>query len=673
MTDFSCLIDRALLPTSSLSPARLPISRTSPLSAPPSAGLPPTPGRSSPSKQPSMSGMRRRTSETPGIATRIPSVVSPTAPPPQDLGESTWRTSADAPLPLNVSSGLRCLDPREGAGTPGAPGDISHLGALQLGSLIITNGTASPAPSSRHSRQKKSEDLNEEGYFTASEGRLSQDSKSRADLSSGSDQFLSSNKPHAAPGHLNLHHRSVSRDASEIAQKYLAEIPHSPFSADRHSQTSVYSQATHAAEDVNLPKPLRSVTSKPSRFSLRGLRRGQASLSNIRHGFSSESTDLSATSVESYDLPPPRVTPAAVCFNVTEPLKQEVEFEFPASQSIGSKKLQKRKVSSLFIPGSGLFQSSKSSLNENPENESTKTKSPVEPSPLSPHLHNKHHRRTFSERRELTHSSSRLFSGILSFRKRTNKEDAENELSITHESHELDINHSDMPLPVPNIQERKQSPSVRRSHSLAQLESTQQQQRPQMVERESFAGHAEALLRQRFDHHETTSSAYHPGSQQHHRPRYSEDIIRVNKSSGHRHAASNPFPQPPPGLVGKLQMQQQLQSRNSYQYTRSNSTIGHYQASGSWQTYPATTEPAVTKGRMSFDSTPREYQPFRATPQYEAASPERFPSSYDWSRRSVSSPRLKDQDVRATHGNASYGRKHSRHQDVLEATTLARA
>ncbi|KAF2810378.1 uncharacterized protein BDZ99DRAFT_570958 [Mytilinidion resinicola] len=135
--------------------------------------------------EPSQSLIRRRSLATPGLATR----GSPTdvlRKPVEHMEaqidqrmEHEWRV--DKMMVHSPLTRLAALDAaREGqdSSTPRCqtPGDLaySHLGALKLGSLTITNGAASPAPSVRSNmldRRKSTPDMNqEEDYFTASEG-----------------------------------------------------------------------------------------------------------------------------------------------------------------------------------------------------------------------------------------------------------------------------------------------------------------------------------------------------------------------------------------------------------------------------------------------------------------------------------------------------------------------
>ncbi|KAF2499426.1 hypothetical protein BU16DRAFT_578998 [Lophium mytilinum] len=237
--------------------------------------------------KPCQSLIRRRSLATPGLATR----GSPTdvlRKPVENLeaqidqrSEHEWRV--DKMMGHSPLTRLAALDAaREGqdSSTPRCqtPGDMaySHLGALKLGSLTITNGAASPAPSVRSNmmdRRKSTPDMNqEEDYFTASEGSSSplaalqhhrgnrmhfrvQSSvlpmpsplSREAHISGGSqkaDPAPRSGSPLKREAILNIsknrghqHERGRSTDhvknksAPSIAQEYMDELATSPFAA----------------------------------------------------------------------------------------------------------------------------------------------------------------------------------------------------------------------------------------------------------------------------------------------------------------------------------------------------------------------------------------------------------------------------------------------------------
>ncbi|KAL8999275.1 MAG: hypothetical protein Q9169_001820 [Polycauliona sp. 2 TL-2023] len=97
------------------------------------------------------SPIRRRSLYTPGIATRSPEDILRKQPPPESIKSQVDRDYYYNPAlpdssPLSRLANLR--SPQNGRSTPSEL-DYSHLGALQLGTLRVTNGTASPVPRER--------------------------------------------------------------------------------------------------------------------------------------------------------------------------------------------------------------------------------------------------------------------------------------------------------------------------------------------------------------------------------------------------------------------------------------------------------------------------------------------------------------------------------------------
>lgn len=230
--------------------------------------------------------IRRRSLATPGLATR----GSPTdalrkpcgqqEPSLKDLKEHEWKLEMMGTSPLTRLASLDLAGDGRNSPTPRAqtPGDMaySHLGSLQLGSLVVTNGAASPAPSvmsKKVNHRKSTPDLSqEEDYFTASEGcgsptalkqeratrshfhsqsavlpapsslsrecrRPDREKKSKQTQRSGSplkretlaedgDAHTSDRRSIKSRGHA----KTIS--APSVAQDYMAEIASSPF-ADR--------------------------------------------------------------------------------------------------------------------------------------------------------------------------------------------------------------------------------------------------------------------------------------------------------------------------------------------------------------------------------------------------------------------------------------------------------
>ncbi|PSN65672.1 hypothetical protein BS50DRAFT_64423 [Corynespora cassiicola Philippines] len=136
----------------------------------------------------SSSSLTRRRSivATPGLATRT-SMVEPNrmsrtwnswkTPQLDPKEEAKWRKESTGKSPLARLAASESADGRESpAPRAQTPGDLdySHLGSLRLGSLVVTNGAASPAPSTKESHRMSTPDLSqEEDYFTASDGHSS--------------------------------------------------------------------------------------------------------------------------------------------------------------------------------------------------------------------------------------------------------------------------------------------------------------------------------------------------------------------------------------------------------------------------------------------------------------------------------------------------------------------
>lgn len=132
----------------------------------------------------SQSLIRRRSLATPGLATRGSTADSSrrswtlfgTSLPPSQNRE--WKIDMMGSSPLAKLAALdlaedRCESPTPRAKTPGDM-EYSHLGALKVGSLFVTNGAPSPAPSTIMQLASRTDTNSragqEEDYFTASEG-----------------------------------------------------------------------------------------------------------------------------------------------------------------------------------------------------------------------------------------------------------------------------------------------------------------------------------------------------------------------------------------------------------------------------------------------------------------------------------------------------------------------
>ncbi|TKA43716.1 hypothetical protein B0A49_13397, partial [Cryomyces minteri] len=143
---------------------------------------------------------RRRSMLVPGLATRggpdndvlrKPIPPMPLSSPETDSQrphseQPMWPNNIASVSPLTHLAALDLANDRrqlfeERASTP-SDINYSHIGALRLGSLHITNGAASPEPSTilELTQSKPISDAQaEEGYYTASEGRSSDDNASQ--------------------------------------------------------------------------------------------------------------------------------------------------------------------------------------------------------------------------------------------------------------------------------------------------------------------------------------------------------------------------------------------------------------------------------------------------------------------------------------------------------------
>lgn len=235
--------------------------------------------------------IRRRSLATPGLATRGSPTDALRKPREQqevtlkDLKEHEWKLEMMGSSPLACLESLDLAEDGRNSPTPRAqtPGDMaySHLGSLKLGSLVVTNGAASPAPSvmsKKMNHRKSTLDMSqEEDYFTASEGcasptalkhervtrshvrsqsaafpvssPLSRESRKpgrerksnsaqrsgsplkREALLEGDDTRANETRSIKPPDHIK------TKSAPSIAQDYMAEIASSPF-ADQEAFSS---------------------------------------------------------------------------------------------------------------------------------------------------------------------------------------------------------------------------------------------------------------------------------------------------------------------------------------------------------------------------------------------------------------------------------------------------
>ncbi|KAL8944547.1 MAG: hypothetical protein Q9216_000350 [Gyalolechia sp. 2 TL-2023] len=133
------------------------------------------------------SPIRRRSLYTPGIATRSPEDILRKPPPPAQVRsqadrEYYYNPSLPDSSPLARLANLRSV--QTGRSTPSEL-DYTHLGALKLGTLRVTNGSASPVPKEQvviPDPASSLESRSQDEYYTVAEG-----SKKKATLRSAEE------------------------------------------------------------------------------------------------------------------------------------------------------------------------------------------------------------------------------------------------------------------------------------------------------------------------------------------------------------------------------------------------------------------------------------------------------------------------------------------------------
>ncbi|KAI4207574.1 MAG: hypothetical protein LQ346_000506, partial [Caloplaca aetnensis] len=132
-----------------------------------------------------MTPIRRRSLYTPGIATRSPQDILRKPPLPKTVISQAERDYYYNPAmpetsPLSSLALLRASN--TGRSTPSEL-DYTHLGAMKLGTLRVTNGAASPIPQDRNVRSDLSSNLgtaSREKFYTASTGNKSEEERPAA-------------------------------------------------------------------------------------------------------------------------------------------------------------------------------------------------------------------------------------------------------------------------------------------------------------------------------------------------------------------------------------------------------------------------------------------------------------------------------------------------------------
>ncbi|KAH7391814.1 hypothetical protein BKA66DRAFT_413227 [Pyrenochaeta sp. MPI-SDFR-AT-0127] len=246
---------------------------------------------------------RRSLLQTPGVATRTAPVEgrrrtwnSWKAPKLEPKEEAKWRlTSKGAPTSSRLTA-LDLIEGDRGTSTPRAqtPGemDYSHLGNLRLGSLVVTNGAASPASSVKITKQS-SHQAEEEDYFSTAEvgssplvmktTRRRGHAKSKSsvlpitaamhsDLATTNRELakakpiqdhLSANSKGRSfdarpeqepPKNLRISTQNtdiLAHDANRLAQSYQAYIPFSPFRATTEGHNDEYGNLLGSMEKTS--------------------------------------------------------------------------------------------------------------------------------------------------------------------------------------------------------------------------------------------------------------------------------------------------------------------------------------------------------------------------------------------------------------------------------------
>ncbi|KAL8695459.1 MAG: hypothetical protein Q9218_000037 [Villophora microphyllina] len=139
-----------------------------------------------------MTPIRRRSLYTPGIATRSPEDILRKPPPPELCTPQATRDYYYNPALPDSSplSRLAKLKPSHNGRSTPAELDYTHLGALKLGTLRVTNGAASPVPRDQDVSPTPSsivDSASQDDYYTASDGGKSEGERfsSAIDLSGG--------------------------------------------------------------------------------------------------------------------------------------------------------------------------------------------------------------------------------------------------------------------------------------------------------------------------------------------------------------------------------------------------------------------------------------------------------------------------------------------------------
>lgn len=207
-----------------------------------------------------MAPLRRKSLYTPGIATRHANDILRKPPPPQSIQSQAdrdyyYNPAYPATSPLAQLAAMN--GDNNGRDTPTQ--DVTHLGGLQLGTLRVTNGAASPVPQSTitiRQHQRLASDINSPDDFqTASEGSVADEgltlmppmpqnlaiksSSTTVDLFAPMDEAIANSKDDEQEPEgkrtASPFQPQPSDHASRMANEYAAELGGFPLTNDEPS------------------------------------------------------------------------------------------------------------------------------------------------------------------------------------------------------------------------------------------------------------------------------------------------------------------------------------------------------------------------------------------------------------------------------------------------------
>ncbi|KAL8855517.1 MAG: hypothetical protein Q9178_007837 [Gyalolechia marmorata] len=202
------------------------------------------------------SPIRRRSLYTPGIATRSPEDILRKPPPPEHVRSQADRDYYYNPAlpdssPLARLANLRTS--QNGRSTPSEM-DYGHLGALMLGTLRVTNGTASPAPREQDISPAPISALDTPSYDCCYE--LSDGGRSEPDGYLTMGDLMKDTLP-------SSHDNSHGAAALPAETASIAVAPPNYIPSDRESHNQRGSGAGSFASVRNLTQNCKSIKRKP--------------------------------------------------------------------------------------------------------------------------------------------------------------------------------------------------------------------------------------------------------------------------------------------------------------------------------------------------------------------------------------------------------------------------